>query len=619
MKLLIANRGEIARRINTTAQRLGYETIAVFADPDQDTPITREADHAVRIGPAPLAESYLSVERILTAAHEHGATAVHPGYGFLSESAEFAEAVVAAGLTWVGPRASAIAAMGSKIEARRLAEQAGVPTIPGFAERQEPEELAAAALTLGFPVLIKAAAGGGGKGIRIATDETAFPAALAEAKAEAERSFGDGRVIVERYITRPRHIEVQVIGDHHGTVIDLGTRECSVQRRYQKLLEEAPAPNLQPDVEQHLRADAVRLATAIGYDSAGTVEFVLDDDGQNYYFLEMNTRLQVEHPVTEAVTGLDLVALQLEVACGQPLPITASQVTCTGHAIEARITAEDAAAGFVPQTGTVSALEVPEGRWDSAVTAGSVLTPHYDPMIAKLIVHRPSRDEAISGLADALDQLLIGGVTTTGGFHRWLLDQPEFRHATLTTRFLDDAELPDDYGLAEAAALAASLGSTPNPSNPWTSGDRRFTSHRPARTRAMVDQLGNHYEVADTATDHPAVRALVRGSEVVINHQGQSTTFRLLSRSEQWAPNDTHSRGEASALTAPFPAVIADIVVHEGQTVSGDQPIVVIEAMKMLHTLTAGGSGTVAEIRVAVGQSVETGQTLITFGKEHDA
>ena len=427
MRILIANRGEIARRVIRTAKRLGHETVAVYADPDATAPFVADADHAVRIGPASLAESYLSSDQLLAACADTGADAVHPGYGFLSENADFAQAVLDAGLVWIGPRPGAIATMGSKIEARRLAAEARVPIIPGFSDSQEPDDLAAAAERIGYPVLVKAAAGGGGKGIRIAETPAHFAHALSEAVTEATRSFGDGRVIVERYITRPRHVEVQVVGDKHGTVIELGTRECSVQRRYQKLVEEAPAPNLPDSTETGLRTAALRLAESIGYDSTGTVEFVVDDETGDYFFLEMNTRLQVEHPVTEAITGLDLVELQIRAATSLPLGVAQDSVAFAGHAIEVRINAEDATNDFAPQIGQVTVLDVPDSvRWDAAIELGSTITPHYDPMIAKLIVHAATREAAIARLRDGLDRLLLGGIVTNGGFHRWLVDRPEF-------------------------------------------------------------------------------------------------------------------------------------------------------------------------------------------------
>ena len=492
--------------------------------------------------------------------------------------------------------------MGSKIEARRLAAEARVPIIPGFSDSQEPDDLAAAAERIGYPVLVKAAAGGGGKGIRIAETPAHFAHALSEAVTEATRSFGDGRVIVERYITRPRHVEVQVVGDKHGTVIELGTRECSVQRRYQKLVEEAPAPNLPDSTETGLRTAALRLAESIGYDSTGTVEFVVDDETGDYFFLEMNTRLQVEHPITEAITGLDLVELQIRAATSLPLGVAQDSVAFAGHAIEVRINAEDATNDFAPQIGQVTVLDVPDSvRWDAAIELGSTITPHYDPMIAKLIVHAATREAAIARLRDGLDRLLIGGIVTNGGFHRWLIDRPEFRTGRITTRFLDETELPADNGVLEAAAFAAHR--RPG-SGPWGAGDRRFTPHRPSRTVAMRDLHGNVHEV------EPVPGTAVDG---VVNVRGQSHTFTRLSRSEHWAPASAGSHGAANAVVAPFPAVVAEVHVEPGQAVDGADPIVVIEAMKMLHTLTAGGPGVVDEVRVAPGDHVETNQILITF------
>ena len=602
MRILIANRGEIARRVIRSAKRLGHETIAVYADPDATAPFVADADHAVRIGPASLAESYLSSEQLLAACAETGADAVHPGYGFLSENADFAQAVLDAGLVWIGPKPEAIATMGSKIEARRLAAEARVPIIPGFSDSQEPDDLAAAAERIGYPVLVKAAAGGGGKGIRIAETPAHFAQALNEAVTEATRSFGDGRVIVERYILRPRHVEVQVVGDKHGTVIELGTRECSVQRRYQKLVEEAPAPNLPDSTETGLRTAAVRLAESIGYDSTGTVEFVVDDETGDYFFLEMNTRLQVEHPVTEAITGLDLVELQIRAATSLPLGVAQDSVAFSGHAIEVRINTEDATNDFAPQIGRVTVLDVPDSiRWDSAIEHGSTITPHYDPMIAKLIVHALTREATIARLRAGLDRLLLGGVVTNGGFHRWLIDRPEFRAGRITTRFLDETELPVDYGVLEAAAVAAYRAPG---SGPWGAGDRRFTPHRPSRTVAMRDLHGNVHEV------EPVAGTAIDG---VVNVRGQSHTFSRLSRSEHWAPDSAGSHGAANAVVAPFPAGVAEVHVEPGQVVDGTDPTVVIEAMKMLHTLTAGGPGVVAEVRIAPGDHVDTNQILITF------
>lgn len=501
MRILIANRGEIARRIIRTAHRLGHETVAVFAEPDREAPFVSEASTAIALGPADLAQSYLSIERILEAAARSGASAVHPGYGFLSENATFARAVVDAGLIWIGPHADAVRRMGSKIEGRRLAVEAGVPIIPGFDGSQDPAELADAAGRIGFPVLVKAAAGGGGKGIRIVHDAAAFAEALGEAMSEADRSFGDSAMIVERYIQRPRHVEVQVIGDRHGNLIHLGTRECSVQRRYQKLLEEAPAPNLPDATRAGLCTAATELARTMRYDSAGTVEFIVDDETGDYFFLEMNTRLQVEHPVTELVTGLDLVELMIRSAMGERLSIEQDDVVLRGHAIEARINAEDPAADFMPQTGTITHLVVPpDVRWDSGMVEGSVVSPYYDAMLAKLIAFGADRQTALIGLRRALDGLLIGGVVTNTGFHRWLLDQDPVIAGRVTTRFLDDTKVPDTVDVDAAAVLAARAWSehtrSATDAGPWSSLPHfSLTPHRMRRPLQLEHHTGSIIEV----------------------------------------------------------------------------------------------------------------------------
>ncbi|MEO1062435.1 MAG: biotin carboxylase N-terminal domain-containing protein [Actinomycetota bacterium] len=635
MRILIANRGEIARRVIRTAHRLGHETVAAYADPDADAPFVAEATVSTRLGPADLAESYLSADALLAAAERTGATAVHPGYGFLSENAAFARAVIDAGLTWIGPNPDAIERMGSKIEARRLASAAGVPIIPGFDESQDPTDLAAAAERIGFPVLVKAAAGGGGKGIRIVHEPDGFAAALSEATTEAQRSFGDGAMIVERYIQRPRHVEVQIVGDRHGTVIELGTRECSVQRRYQKVLEEAPAPNL-PDATRHgLRASAAQLAASIGYDSAGTVEYVVDDETGDYFFLEMNTRLQVEHPVTEHVTGLDLVELQLRVADGEPLQVAPDDVTLTGHAFEARINAEDAAVGFAPQIGTVTALQVPPGvRWDSGIGAGSEITPHYDSMVAKLVVGGPDRASARRRLAAALDQLLVAGVTTNAGFHRWLVDQPPVVEGRITTRFLDEAELPGPADVAPAAQLAALAWETTRHGDaadgPWGAlGSFRVVPHHPTRPVVLVDAAGVAHEVVadasaridgsqlvvdrDGVTSRHPVAVDVEHRRVAVAVDGHTHAFDVPTRSEHWAPAADAGHGHAGAIVAPFPAVVTEVSASPGDVVAGGQVLVVVEAMKMLHSLAAAGPGTVDEVRVAVGDQLASNQILVTF------
>ncbi|MAG30528.1 MAG: 3-methylcrotonyl-CoA carboxylase [Deltaproteobacteria bacterium] len=637
MRILIANRGEIVRRIARTARGLGHETVVVYADPDRDAAFVKESAISVRIGPAALDASYLDIEALLGAAHRSGATAIHPGYGFLAENAAFANAVGRAGLVWIGPHAEAIERMGSKIEARGLADEVGIRTIPGFDASQDPGDLAAAAKQIGYPVLIKAAAGGGGKGIRIVRAPGDFEAALDEARVEAERNFADAAVIVERYIERARHVEVQIVGDRHGHVIDLGTRECSVQRRYQKLLEEAPAPNLPESTIEGLRRSARELAGAIQYDSTGTVEFVVDDETGDYFFLEMNTRLQVEHPVTEAITGVDLVELQLCCAEGRPLPLTQAEVRFRGHAFEARINAEDAAAGFAPQIGRVAALRVPaDVRWESGIEEGSEITPFYDPMVAKLVAAGPDRDVARRRLAAALDELILAGVVTNTGFQRWLIETDAVVAGRVTTRFLDENEYEAPDVLAEAAELAGSawtaLRRAVRSAGPWSAaGSFRVTPHRPGLPVVLVDRHGDAHELRPRAgliesagshlvidrkgeTRRIPVAVDLAARRVAINLMGETHTFRFPPRSDYWAPSaDADGPPDTESIRAPFPAVVTEIVVAVGDSLAAGDVVVVIEAMKMLHSLSARGAAVVDRVHVAVGESVDMNQVLVSF------
>ncbi len=669
MKLMVANRGEIASRVFATARRLGWRTVAVYAEPDRDAPFLRDADEAVCIGPAALDRSYLDMRAIVAAGCDSNADAVHPGYGFLSENAAFAQAVIDAGLVWVGPHPEAIAQMGAKIEARDLAEAAGVPTIPGASDG----DLAAAADQIGFPVLVKASAGGGGKGIRIVHSAGEFDAALGEARTEALRSFGDDRVIVERYISRPRHVEVQVFGDRHGSVIHLGTRDCSSQRRYQKLIEEAPAPNLSAATRDGMHEAAVALARHIGYDNAGTVEFIVDAASGEFFFLEMNTRLQVEHPVTEAITALDLVELQLRAATGEPLGLGQSDVSFTGHSIEARINAEDPYDGFSPRAGPVRHLSVPPGvRWNASVAAGSEVTPYYDPLIAKLIVTRPDRASALDALRDALDGLVVGPVPTNAGFLRWLTDTGALRSGEMTTDVIDalrpagptDAPEPGEKSRAaieapgseampmpptsaEAAPIAAAAWlarlrrtRADRPASPWSAlGSFRLTEHRAEAAVVLRGSAGMLYEVGthavtstgiaaltDPAADRPR-RALsdrtaansAHADSVAVNIAGHTVTFEVPDRSDAWAPTATDDTGTVDAIAAPFPAVVVEVPIVIGDAVAAGDVVVVVEAMKMLHSLTAHGAGTVAEIRCSPGDAVEANQVLVSFEQHgHD-
>ena len=618
MRILIANRGEVARRIIRTARRLGHETVAAWADPDRNAPFVSEATFATRLGPAELSASYLSIDAILLAAKRSGADAVHPGYGFLAERPALAEAVMAAGLTWIGPRVEAMSSMGSKIEARRLAEAAGVPVIPGYDASQDPDDLARGAAAIGFPVLVKASAGGGGKGIRVAAAPGDLPRALAEATAEAARAFGDSRVLIERFVGRPRHIEVQIIGDRFGSVIDLGTRECSLQRNYQKVIEEAPAPNLAPELDAALRRSAVQLAAAIDYDSVGTVEFLVDDDDGRYFFLEMNTRLQVEHTVTECVTGLDLVELQILVAEGRPLPMDAAQVVVRGHAFEARINAEDPWDGFAPRVGRIEHLRVPVGvRWDSAVDEGSEISPFYDSLIAKLIVAGSDRDTARRDLVRALDELIVAGPTGNGGFIRWLLVQEPVVAGRATTRFVDETALPaaDDGDAIDR--LAAVLwneqrGMQRTSPGSWSRMGPFRSSPHTNRAVVLLEKNGivcdalPDGEVASTTVAHVDIGRRL----VAVNVYGATHTYRIPPREERWLRSLAPSVAASSALRSPFPAVVVEVCVAPGDDVVDGQVLIIIEAMKMLHSLLAQGTGTVSSVPVSAGEQVGSGATL---------
>ena len=461
--LLIANRGEIAVRIARAARELGIRTVAVYSEPDRLAPHVLEADEAYLLGPAPSSESYLRVDRILQAVERSGADAVHPGYGFLAERAPFAEAVTEAGLVFVGPRAETIQAMGDKTEARRRMAAAGVPIVPGLVEAvTDPFAALDAALEVGYPVLLKAAAGGGGKGMRVVADPSRLPRAFEAARREAEAAFGDGSVYLERYLPRPRHVEIQVLGDAHRHVVHLGERECSIQRRHQKLVEEAPSPILTPAEREAMGAAAVRAAEAVGYVGAGTVEFLYQDG--EFFFLEMNTRLQVEHPVTELVTGVDIVQWQLRIASGEALPLRQEEVRLQGHAIECRLTSEDTYRGFLPSAGRVTHLRLPTGpgvRWDGGIEEGSEVSLHYDPLLAKLIVHAPTRDEAIRRMARALDEMVVAGVETSAPFHRRVMDEPDFRSGRLSVRYVEEhPDLVDGHpgeDALRAVALTAAL------------------------------------------------------------------------------------------------------------------------------------------------------------------
>jgi propionyl-CoA carboxylase alpha chain len=673
-RLLVANRGEIARRIFATCRRLGIGTVAVHSDPDADAPFAREADLAVALGGAAPGESYLRADAIIAAARATGADAIHPGYGFLSEDAGFAAAVIDAGLTWVGPAPETIAAMGSKLRARELMEQAGVPVLPGarVPEDVDPAVLADEAAAIGFPLLVKASAGGGGRGMRLVEDPTALADAVAAARHEAASAFGDGTVFLERYVTRPRHVEVQILGDHHGTVSALPERDCSIQRRHQKLIEEAPAPALGAEVRVAL-ADAARdAAAALGYVSAGTVEFVLaggaDTDPshpQEAFFLEVNTRLQVEHPVTELVCGLDLVELQLRIAGGEPLPPEAVDPPARGHAIEARLVAEDPAAGWLPQTGLVERFSF-EGavgpaedrgdastvlRLDSGVEAGSVVSPHYDSMLAKVVVHAPTRAAATARLADALRRARLAGPRTARDLLVRTLEHPAFAAAEHDTQLLDgpvlDALAAPLLGgealgpLAAAAALAAQAArrAAADAGSRAPSGWRNVPAVAqsvvydvvgapPGAGLAVAYRLDRRGRLAELAIDGtPLAAELVRADPDVVELRIDGVRHRYAvhaGRDAQWVatpegevglrerPRFPDHAGQlaAGSLTAPLPGTVLRVLVAAGDAVRAGQALVVLEAMKMEHEVTSPVDGTVSELPVAAGDQVDGGQVL---------
>ncbi|MGA0600383.1 biotin carboxylase N-terminal domain-containing protein [Caulobacter sp. KR2-114] len=616
--LLIANRGEIARRIIRTARRLGVRTIAVCSQADVDAPHAREADEVVLIGPAPAGESYLVAGKILAAARDTGAEAIHPGYGFLSENADFAEAVAAAGLVWVGPPPAAIRAMGLKDAAKRLMAEAGVPVTPGYlGEDQSADRLAAEAAAIGWPVLIKAVAGGGGKGMRKVEAAGEFDAALAAARREAKAAFGDDRVLLEKYVTRPRHIEVQVFGDTHGHVVHLFERDCSLQRRHQKVIEEAPAPGMDEATRQALCAAAVKAAQAVNYVGAGTVEFIADASeglsADRIWFMEMNTRLQVEHPVTEAITGQDLVEWQLRVASGEPLPLTQDQLGIAGHAIEARLYAEDPATGFLPSTGPLTCFRLPdEVRVDAGVTEGGEISPYYDPMIAKLIAHAPTRDGAARRLAEACRAVEIWPVRANAYFLANCAAHPDFLAARLDTDFINarlEALTAKPEATVPAAAVAAlarrDAGREPEPASPWAAATGLRLNRPPVREATVfVDGVRRA-----AAFDPAAIGAVDFGApgEAVVFGGGAAFTLTLRPRAGlQGGPE-----GGDGAIRSPMPGRIVTLAAQAGAQVAKGAPLVTLEAMKMEHAMTAPFDGVVAEVSVAVGDQVTEGAVLV--------
>lgn len=642
-KILIANRGEIACRVMRTARRMGIATVAVHSDADASAAHVEMADEAVRIGPAPAAESYLVCEAIVEAAKATGAEAIHPGYGFLSENPDFVETVEAAGLVFIGPSAKAIRAMGLKDAAKQLMEKAGVPVVPGYhGEAQEHVVLASKAREIGFPVLIKARAGGGGKGMRRVEDLESFAEELAAAKREAQAAFGDSQVLVEKYVDKPRHIEVQVFGDNHGNAVHLYERDCSAQRRHQKVIEEAPAPGMREDMRKAMTDAAVTAAKAIGYSGAGTIEFIVDaSDGlrpDRFWFMEMNTRLQVEHPVTEMVTGLDLVEWQLRVAAGEMLPRSQSEIRLSGHAFEARIYAEDAARGFLPATGTLHHLSFPETvsngvvRVDSGVRAGDAISPYYDPMIAKIVVHGANRAAALGALTDALDHTRIAGSTVNTGFLSALARDPHFASGDVDTGMIARSQealvaRPEpEARLVALAALAASdaRAARPHAPEPWdaiagythfgTLVHRTRLGHGEDEIDARITaQPGGRYAVS---IDGDGTFTLAPGGGDTARWPGHITVFEG-PWNHDFRVRDPLQQAEemvigADSLLAPMPGLVKIVRVAKGDTVSKGQPLLVLEAMKMEHSISAPQDGVVAEIATE-GAQVNEGAVLVRF------
>ena len=616
--VLVANRGEIACRVFRTARRMGIRTIAVYSEADAKALHVREADEAVLIGPAPARESYLDATKVLAAAKATGAEAIHPGYGFLSENADFAEAVMAAGLVWIGPPPAAIRAMGLKDAAKSLMIAAGVPVTPGYlGEDQSPDRLQKEADAIGYPVLIKAVAGGGGKGMKKVDRAEDFADGLASARREGQSSFGDPRVLIEKYITRPRHIEVQVFGDTHGTVVHLYERDCSLQRRHQKVIEEAPAPGMDAATRKAVTDAAIKAAKAVNYEGAGTIEFIADASeglkADRIWFMEMNTRLQVEHPVTEEVTGVDLVEWQFRVAAGEPMPLKQDEITLNGWAMEARLYAEDPANGFLPSIGKLEHFVMPgDIRIDTGVEEGGEVSQFYDPMIAKLIVHAETREEAAEALAHAAGQVEVWPVRTNAAFVMKCLEHPRFVAGDVDTGFIAAeesdlvAEPLSEMGVEDAAHRLrhVAAGSADSADSPWDSltGAVGFRANAPSRITqsVVVDGVPQIARMLDD-DDHPMTRLIgLSATRLVAFESGSAFEVSAFARGGSGAG------GPASdgALRAPMPGKIVATPAKPGDTVTKGQPVVVLEAMKMEHALVAPFDGVVGEIGVSVGDQV---------------
>lgn len=650
-KILIANRGEIACRIIKTAKRLGVQTVAVYSDADRSALHVTLADQAVHIGPSSAAESYLKMDRIITAALETGAEAIHPGYGFLSENPEFADKIVAAGLVFIGPSADSIRQMGLKDRAKVLMEQAGVPVVPGYhGKSQETDFLAAKAEKIGYPVLIKARAGGGGKGMRLVTQPSEFAASLTSAQREGKASFGDDHVLIEKFITAPRHIEVQVFGDNSGQIVHLFERDCSLQRRHQKVIEEAPAPDMPADVRKAMTDAALKAARATNYQGAGTIEFIADGSGplraDGFWFMEMNTRLQVEHPVTEAITGQDLVEWQLRVASDENLPLTQDQITINGHAFEARIYAEDPQDDFKPAPGVLHKIKFgPNCRADTGVVDGDQISPFYDPMIAKLISHAPTRSGALQMLGQGLDQSYCTGTPTNITFLSRLAKDTDFAAANFDTSLIerkqDQLTQPDQPSSFEilAAYLAANNVDLTAPRvgwQIWGNASRQVEMHHQGQaiqfkveysgmqeltiifgddTRVFTNIIISGQTVtARNGDQNLSAIAVAFGGSVMVKCNGNQRDFNV--------PNTLLAAGEDDSNTdhvlAPMTGIVTVLHVSPDQKVAKGDPLLVLEAMKMEHVLNAPRDGIIADILCKVSDAVDEGSQLVVFSEQDE-
>lgn len=646
-RILIANRGEIASRIIRTCRRLRIESVAVYSDADAEAPYVREADLAARIGPAPAEQSYLNVEAVLEAARLTGAQAIHPGYGFLSENSRFTRACREAGIVFIGPPPEAMDLLGSKRAAKHLARRVGIPVVPGYdGEEQSDDRLSQEAEAIGFPLLIKASAGGGGKGMRVVRSAHELSEALSAARREAVRAFGDGNLLLERLVESPRHVEIQVLADAHGNVLHLGERDCSVQRRHQKVIEESPSPALSEAQRRRIGEDAARLVAAAGYTNAGTVEFILASDG-GYYFLEVNTRLQVEHPVTEMVTGLDLVAEQIRIAAGEPLSLSQADVRLSGHAVECRVYAEDPYHGFLPSTGELVLFRTPEGsgiRNDIGVAQGSTVTPYYDPMLGKLITWAADRASALDLMSNALRRYVVAGVEVNVPLLRAVVDSDDFRSGSVTTDYLDEhlTSLLPVHPLPARAAFAAAAWLLAEPvgrrASAWstlalrtTAQPRQLTFQWGAATTAVAAwPRGESGWLLTSGEDSFEGRIARKGSEVGFVGQGEEFKAAVTARGPSvfvvlegasyslraWpglGPQDAASSSSKTAsggLQAPMPGTVVKLHVAEGQRVAAGDPLLVLEAMKMEHTVTAPYAGVVRRLPFQSGEAVAAGEPL---------